>query len=565
MALVAPSLSVQSAFPTMSALAKALRVHPEDNVIVALRDLDAGEAVSVDGTVYLLGEPIPAKHKFTDRDLSPGSSVIMYGLTVGRTESAIAQGRRITTENVAHAVRPAEVGDRAPTWTPPDCDRWRSSTFDGYHRANGAVGTANHWLVIPLVFCENRNLMQMKDALLGPLGYAPGSPYEHYVQQLVRARASGETLPSIDPEQGKAPAAATRLFPNVDGIKFLAHTMGCGGTNRDCDALAGLLAGYIAHPNVAGATILSLGCQKTQFDQLRQEIHQRDPGFAKPLHFFEQQKSQSERQMLGDALRTTFQGLSQANEIHREAAPLSKLVLGVECGGSDGFSGISANPVIGLISDRLAALQASVILSEFPELCGAEQNLVDRCATPELGRRFLELMAAYQSAAKRAGSGFDQNPSHGNIADGLITDAMKSAGAARKGGGSPVRDVLDFPGWVTQPGLNLLCSPGNDVESTTAMAGAGANVILFSTGLGTPTGNPVTPVIKISSNSAIAEKLGDMIDFDTGSIIGGSASLETLADALFEIVIATASGRYVTCAQRLGQDDFIPWKRGVSL
>jgi altronate hydrolase len=174
-------------------------------------------------------------------------------------------------------------------------------------------------------------------------------------------------------------------------------------------------------------------------------------------------------------------------------------------------------------------------------------------------------MAAYQSAAQKVGSGFDQNPSHGNIADGLITDAMKSAGAARKGGSSPVNDVLDYPGWATQSGLNLLCSPGNDVESTTAMAGAGANIMIFSTGLGTPTGNPVTPVIKISSNSTIAEKLSDIVDFDTGPIIAGERTLESLADDLFQMVIDTASGRYMTCAQRLGQDDFIPWKRGVSL
>ena len=174
-------------------------------------------------------------------------------------------------------------------------------------------------------------------------------------------------------------------------------------------------------------------------------------------------------------------------------------------------------------------------------------------------------MAAYQSAAQRVGSGFDQNPSFGNIADGLITDAMKSAGAARKGGTSPVRAVLDYPGWATEPGLNLLCSPGNDVESTTAMAGAGANLMIFSTGLGTPTGNPVTPVIKISSNSTIAHRLSDIIDFDTGPIIAGTATIEELADDLFQLAVDTASGRYSCCAQRLCQDDFIPWKRGVSL
>ncbi len=553
-------------FTHMPAPIKALRVHPDDNVLVALRDLEAGESVTVEGSTHAPCEAIPAKHKFTDRPLATGEPVTMYGLTVGLTECPIPLGGRLTTANLTHAVEAAALRDTAasPTWTPPDVSAWASRTFHGYHRANGAVGTANVWLVIPLVFCENRNLMLMKEALLGPLGYAVSSPYHAYVQQLTHAHASGDALPDIVAEDSSA-ATKQRLFPHVDGVKFLAHSMGCGGTNGDCDTLAGLLAGYIAHPNVAGATILSLGCQKTQMDQLREEIHQRDPGFCKPLHFFEQQKSQSERQMLGAALKATFSGLAEANSLRRQPAPLHQLVLGVECGGSDGFSGISANPVIGLVSDRLAALRGTVILSEFPELCGAEQNLVDRCETPALAKRFLELMAAYQAAAQRVGSGFDQNPSHGNIADGLITDAMKSAGAARKGGSSPVRGVHDYPGWVEGSGLQLLCSPGNDVESTTAMAGAGATVMIFSTGLGTPTGNPVTPVLKISSNSTIASNLADIIDFDTGPIIAGEATLEALADSLFERLIDTASGRYLTCAQRLGQDDFIPWKRGVSL
>jgi altronate hydrolase len=542
---------------------KALRVHPKDNVIVALRDLAAGETVPVDDHAISVGEAIKSKHKFTDWNLGTGDTITMYGLTVGKADKPIPRGHGIHTSNVTHAVQAPQINEEARPWSTPDVSQWMDTTFDGYHRENGSVGTANQWLVIPLVFCENRNLMLMKEALLGPLGYGITRPYEAYVQQLAQGHAKGVPLADIDPDSQDI--TRNRLFPNVDGVKFLAHTLGCGGTDSDSDSLAGLLAGYIAHPNVAGATILSLGCQKTQLDQLREEIHKRDPLFSKPLHFFEQQKSQSERQMIGSALKATFQGMADANKLSRQPAPLSKLALGVECGGSDGFSGISANPVIGLVSDRLAALHGRVILSEFPELCGAEQDLVDRCSTPEIAQRFLKLMAAYQGAAQKVGSGFDQNPSHGNIADGLITDAMKSAGAARKGGSSPVNDVLDYPGWTTNQGLNLLCSPGNDVESTTAMAGAGANLIIFSTGLGTPTGNPVTPVIKISSNTTIAQNLSDIIDFDTGSIIAGEASLDTLANDLFQLVIDTASGHYQTCAQRLSQDDFIPWKRGVSL
>ena len=273
----------------MSDSIKALRVHPHDNVIVALRDLASGERVDVDGKTYTLQEDVPAKHKFTDSDLAKGATVTMYGLTVGKADLAIALGKRISTKNVIHAVQAAHVAGSASAWPPPDVSRWTNMTFEGYHRANGSVGTANQWLVIPLVFCENRNLMLMKEALLGPLGYGLSSPYEHYVQNLTRAYVSGRVLPEMSPDTDKASPATAQLFPNVDGVKFLSHTMGCGGTDRDCESLAGLLAGYVAHPNVAGTTVLSLGCQKTQLDQLREEIHRRDPSFSKPLHFFRSQ------------------------------------------------------------------------------------------------------------------------------------------------------------------------------------------------------------------------------------------------------------------------------------
>lgn len=548
----------------MNSPIRALRVHPDDNVIVALRDLAAGEELPVSGGTYRLAEPIAAKHKFADRDLPEGAEVIMYGVMVGRTTKAVAAGQSIAVSNVTHAARTPVYRGTTREWTPPDVGRWQGKTFLGYHRSNGAVGTANHWLVVPLVFCEARNLQQMKQALLGPLGYDSGTPYEQFVRRLLEARERGESLDHIAGLES-APPKPQRMFPQVDGIKFLTHLMGCGGTDADCQTLAGLLAGYITHPNVAGATVLSLGCQKTQFEHLMREIHRRDASFSKPLFFHEQQKAKSEKQMLTDALRDTFRGVAQANELRRAPAPLSKLVLGVECGGSDGFSGISANPVIGATSDRLVALGGGVVLSEFPELCGAEQDLVDRCVSQEVALRFMGLMESYNNAAKRVGSGFDQNPSHGNIADGLITDAIKSCGAARKGGTSPVQEVLDYPEAVSKPGLALLCTPGSDVESTTAEVGAGCNVVVFSTGLGTPTGNPIAPVIKISTNSTIARNLADMIDFDTGPVISGETTIDGLAGDLLDLIVRTASGEYATCAQRLGQDDFIPWKRGPSL
>jgi altronate hydrolase len=551
---------------TPSGPSKALRIHPSDNAVVALQDLKAGEGIEFGGEHFQLLDDIPRKHKFAALDLAQGQLLTMYGVTVGRASQPIGRGELITTGNVCHSAEPPVVRDPSYEWTPPGLARWAAATFDGYHRANGSVGTANIWLVVPLVFCENRNLQLMKEALLRPLGLSHGSPYEQFAEQLATAHQQGRDLGDVAGiDDAHAPPTRERLFPHVDGIKFLSHEMGCGGTDRDGETLSGLLAGYITHPNVAGATVLSLGCQKTQIEHLQREIDKRDPNFAKPLHFFEQQKCRSEKQMMSDAIRATFEGVAAANGLRREAAPLAKLIVGMECGGSDGFSGISANPVIGSVSDRIVALGGSVILSEFPELCGVEQHLIDRCVGRGLGQRFLDLMLAYQRAARNTGSDLNQNPSPGNIADGLITGAMKSAGAARKGGSSPVSDVLDYPEVVTKAGLSLLCTPGNDIESTTAMAGAHANLMLFSTGLGTPTGNAVAPVIKISSNSTIARKLPDMIDFDTGGIIRGESSIDALADELIELVVETASGRYQTRAQRLNQDDFIPWKRGISL
>ena len=311
--------------------------------------------------------------------------------------------------------------------------------------------------------------------------------------------------------------------------------------------------------------MLSLGCQSAQISVLRQEIRKRNPSFNKPLVILEQQQSGSEFGMLSESIRKTFLGLIEANKSTRAPADLSHLCVGLKCGGSDGFSGISANPAIGHTADLLAAIGARTILSEFPELCGVEQDLINRSTRKEVSDRFATLMRDYQARAKSVGSGFEMNPSPGNIRDGLITDAMKSAGAAKKGGRSPVTAVLDYPEPATVPGLNLQCTPGNDVECVTAQVGAGANVVLFTTGLGTPTGNPITPVVKLSTNSTLASRMEDVIDVDTSAIISGEASIEREGENILEYVISVASGEVRTKAELKGQADFIPWKRGVSL
>ena len=545
----------------------ALQIDPRDNVLVALAPLTAGTIVHyghppASGSCPVT-ENIPVKQKLALLDLRPGDLIRMYGMVVGEATQAIPRGGLLSTRNVRHRADPYTATRHPVSFALPDASAWSGRAFMGYHRADGQVGTRNYWLVLPLVFCENRNVERMREALEEELGYGSShNSYRQYVRGLVEQRTSGDGRGS---EDTVAASRSDRVFPNVDGIRFLTHQGGCGGTRQDAQALCGLLAGYIHHPNVAGATVLSLGCQNAQASILMDELRRRDPAMTKPVLVFDQQKSGRESTLMSRALDETFTALETANRAQRAPAPISAMTIGLKCGGSDGFSGISANPTLGYLSDLLGEIGGKTLLSEFPELHGVEQELINRCTTDELAQRFYDLMQAYSARAKAVHSGFEMNPSPGNIQDGLITDAIKSAGAARKGGVAPVRDVLDFPQYVRSEGLTLLCTPGNDVECVTAQAGSGANLVLFTTGLGTPTGNPVAPVVKISTNTPLAERMGDIIDFDAGGIVTGETTIPECAAQLLELCIEVASGKRFTKAESLGQNDFIPWKRGVSL
>lgn len=545
-----------------------LQIDPRDNAIVALQDLPKGTIVHVLQEKIVLREYIKAKHKFALNDLAVGSEVYMYGVLVGKTVAPVNKGGSLNIFNLKHAASEYSISQINPSWTPPDVTAWESRTFDGFQRKNGSVGTANYWLVVPLVFCENHNVEKLKNALLGTLGFLPEDAYQLKAQQLLNAVKDGSSTAEILNLQLPKKAdsiGASPVFPNVTGVKFLTHSAGCGGTRQDAQALCGLLAGYITHPNVAGATVLSLGCQNATMQLLKDEINVRQPDFDRPVHILDQQTFGTEEELLDEALRLTMIGVANANQQQRQPAPLNKLCIGLECGGSDGFSGISANPTLGYVSDVLSALKGKTILSEFPELCGVEQELANRCVSIEKAQRFQKLMTTYNDRAEAVGSGFDMNPSPGNIKDGLITDAIKSAGAAKKGGSSPIVDILDYPEPVKENGLSLLCTPGNDVESTTAMVGSGATVALFTTGLGTPTGNPIAPVIKVATNSELSKRMHDIIDFNCGTIIDGEDTIETAGKRLLDLIIEIASGRKHAKAVQNQQDDFIPWKRGVSL
>ena len=544
---------------------KVLKVHPKDNVIVALTNLSKGETISFEGEEYILQDGINAKHKFFTKDLNPGDEIIMYGVLVGKAQTFIPRGGLMTTTNTRHAADPFAYRAAKYEWHAPDISKFQGRTFNGYHRTDGRVGTANYWLFIPTVFCENRNLDVIREALHNELGYAVTDKYKSYTHQLLAAYKEGQDISSIDIFNAPVHKNGNRPFKNVDGIKFLNHQGGCGGTRQDAGILGKLLASYADHPNVAGVTVLSLGCQNLQVQDFVNDLKQRNPDFDKPLYIFEQQQSQSEEQLIAEAIKKTFEGLIEINKLERKPATLDKLCIGVKCGGSDGFSGISANPAVGYASDLVVALGGKILLAEFPELCGAEQDLIDRTKDEAAAKKFIHLMTAYNDAAHRVGSGFHMNPSPGNIKDGLITDAIKSNGAAKKGGTSPVVDVLDYTEPATKPGLNLVCTPGNDVEATTGKAASGATLILFTTGLGTPTGNPVCPTIKVSTNSSLTKRMNDIIDIDCGPIVEGDKTIQQMGEEILEYCIRAASGEIIPKAVQLNQDDFIPWKRGVSL
>lgn len=542
-----------------------LLLDAHDNVVVALATLEPGALVRLGNGALpascTAAETIPAKQKMALVDLTPGDLIFMYGMVVGEAVKPIARGGLLTTSNIRHRTGEYSAVRRPAAIARPDASGWAGRTFQGFRRADGQVGTRNYWIVVPLVFCENRNVEQMREALEEELGYGrANNRYRRQVRNLLHTHANHDGQ-----EDDGAQARAERIFPNLDGIRFLTHQMGCGGTRQDAQALCGLLAGYIHHPNVAGATVLSLGCQNAQASLLMEELRARDPELRKPVLIFEQQKSGYETTLMEQAIDQTFAALADGNRIQREPAPLSALTIGLQCGGSDGFSGISANPAVGYVSDLVVGAGGKTMLSEFPELHGVEQELINRCASDELAARFSHLMQTYAARARAVQSDFAFNPSPGNIRDGLITDAIKSAGAARKGGVSQVSDVIDYPEYVAKPGLTLQCTPGNDVESVTAQVGAGCSIVLFTTGLGTPTGNPIAPVLKISTNSKLADRMGDIIDFDAGGIVTGATTVAECAENLLTLSIDVASGNRLTKAEERGQIDFIPWKRGVSL
>lgn len=356
----------------------------------------------------------------------------MYGVVVGKAIIPIPKGGLVHTGNLKHASEDYSIEKKKSYhWTAPDAPKFKNRTFLGYHRSDGSVGTANYWLFVPTVFCENRNLEIIKEAFYQELGYAQPDKYKKFTKELVNSFIQGQDITNIT-LHSQLSTPHSPLFPNIDGIKFLTHQGGCGGTRQDSAVLSKLLAAYADHPNVCGITIMNLGCEHLQAEALKKDIFERNPTFDKPILSFSQQAGGTEEKVVSEAIKQTFAQLIEANKIERKPASITHLKLGVKCGASDGFSGISANPALGYAADLRVACGGTVMMAEFPELNGVEQEMVDRSVSHEVANKFIHLMRSYSAQAEAAGSDFYMNPSPGNIKDGLITDAIKSCGVPAK-------------------------------------------------------------------------------------------------------------------------------------
>ena len=494
---------------------QAVRIHPDDNVAVAVGPLHEGTEVAVDGARVVLAEDIPAGHKLALVPLAPGDAVRKYGFVIGEATSAVLAGMWVHSHNLKtrlsgtleYAYQPVSRNGTASTEIP---------TFMGYRRTNGRVGTRNEVWIVNTVGCVN---------------------------------TAAERIARI---------ASERFAGRVDGVHAFSHPYGCSQLGDDLRNTQKVLAGLLRHPNAGGVLVLGLGCENNQMDDLLALAGDVD---RDRLRWFNTQDVVDEVEEGVDAVAEL---VARMQGDAREECPASELVLGHKCGGSDGFSGITANPLVGRIADRLTAMGGGVILTEVPEMFGAEQVLMNRAADEGVFHDVVEMVNDFKEYFLRHGQPVYENPSPGNKAGGLTTLEEKSLGAIQKGGAATVRRVLRYGEPAATGGLSLLEAPGNDGVSSTAMVASGATVLLFTTGRGTPLGFPV-PTVKISSNSHIAEKKPHWIDFNAGALLDGAATLDELADELFARVLDVASGRVLTNNEKHGYREIAIWKEGVTL
>ena len=491
---------------------KWIRIHPLDNGAVALEDLPAGTHLAADGTDVTVQEPVPRGHKAALCAIAAGAPVVKYGCVIGLAREPIAPGAWVHTHNVRTGLSEnAAYTYQHKCFPLPEVP---PRTFMGYRRADGRAAIRNELWIIPTVGCVNA-----------------------IAQRLVQENQHLVT-------------------GSIDGLYTFPHPFGCSQLGEDHAQTRRLLAALVRHPNAGGVLVLSLGCENLTQEQFRAELGQWDDDRVKFLTCQESQDEMAE----GSALLAQL--AEYAGRSRRRELPASELVVGMKCGGSDGLSGITANPAVGRFSDRLIALGGSTVLTEVPEMFGAEGILFDRCRDEQVFRKAVAMVEDFKRYFTSHGQTVYENPSPGNKAGGITTLEDKSCGCVQKGGSAQIVDVLRYGEAVTARGLNLLSGPGNDLVSATALTAAGAHLILFTTGRGTPFGAPA-PTVKISTNTALYEKKKSWIDFDAGPVARGE-DLDAAGDRLLDYVLRVASGEQ-TCAERRGAREISIFKDGVVL
>lgn len=491
------------------------RVAAQDDVAVALRDLAAGETIAIAERSLVLVDPIPRGHKVAIRAVSAGQPVRKYGWPIGRATADITVGTHVHTHNVTTLLSGTDEYEYSPAAPNGEASKApQAATFMGYRRANGKVGTRNEIWILCTVGCVGRTAERI------------------------------------------ARLAAQKYAGRVDAVVAFPHQFGCSQLGGDLDRTRQLIAGLARHPNAGGVLILGLGCESNQLSKLLAEIPATE---RERIRYFAAQTTEDETEA---GLAAVEQLVQMAERDRRVPCELKDLVVGLKCGGSDGFSGITANPLVGRIADRVTAAGGTAVLTEIPEIFGAERLLMERAANREVFEGIVTVVNDFKEYFLRNHQPVHENPSPGNIAGGITTLEEKSLGAVQKGGHATVTQVLRYGERTTQPGLTLLEAPGNDGVSSTALVAAGATVLLFTTGRGTPLGFPV-PTLKISSNSTLAQHKSHWIDFDAGKALN-AADPESVTDEFLQLIVATASGR--PARNELNeQREIAIWKDGVTL
>jgi len=485
----------------------AFQVDPRDDVAAALREIRVGETVLGVSVV----QDIPMGHKIALHAIAEGQPVIKFGFPIGHATRAIAAGEHVHTHNVASSLEGTGAYLYHPAHDPARAGE--APTFQGYVRPDGRVGTRNEIWILPTVGCVARTATKIAD--------------------IADRRAAGR----------------------VDGVHAFTHPHGCSQLSEDLEGTRAILAALASHPNAGGVLIVGLGCESNQIDRLLEGIAPEAHGHVRTL------TAQLAGDEVEEGVALVEELMEQVSQAQRSEVPLSKLVLGVKCGGSDGFSGLTANPLVGRMSDAVTGAGGISVLTEIPEIFGAEQILMMRAADDQVFGQVVDLVNGFKRYFTDHGEPVSENPSPGNIAGGITTLEEKSLGAVQKSGRAVVTDVRHYGERVRKSGLTLLEAPGNDAVSSTALAAAGATAILFTTGRGTPLGFPV-PTIKVATNSALAARKPGWIDFDAGQVL--DEGMDAAADALLDTVVAVASGKE-TAAERNGEREIAIWKRGVTL